>query len=125
LRGWLCGRLELAQRRAQRIEARGVGKPVVLYEAPERRGYSGKLVVGEANCRGHDALPSMLAIDLSSAATPIWRRDAAASDQWGRGKSCPPYLLSSAKLMRNPANRRRVAATAAIGGKKQKIGAQS
>ena len=50
-RGWLCGRVELSQRRAQRIEPRGVGKSVVLYDAPDRRCYSGKLVVGEVNRR--------------------------------------------------------------------------
>jgi len=37
-RGWLWGcRVELSQRRAQRVEARGVGKPVVFDGAPDCR----------------------------------------------------------------------------------------
>jgi hypothetical protein len=50
-RGWLCGRLELSQRRAQRIEPRRVGKPVVLDGAPDCRCRRGEFVVGEINCR--------------------------------------------------------------------------
>ena len=46
-----AGRLELSQRRAQRIKARGVGESVVLYGAPDCRCYCGELVVGEGNCR--------------------------------------------------------------------------
>jgi hypothetical protein len=45
------GRLELGQRSLQRIESRRAGKPVVLDDAPKRRGDSGPLVVVEANCR--------------------------------------------------------------------------
>jgi hypothetical protein len=52
LRAWLSSRcVELSQRRAQRIEARGVRKFVVFDCAPDCRGNSGKLVGGEVNCR--------------------------------------------------------------------------
>ena len=66
-RGRLWGRLELSQRRAQRIEARGVGKSVVFDGAPDRRGYRGGFVGGEVNCRhgrivSADILPSKEAI---------------------------------------------------------------
>ena len=49
--GWLCGRLEHSQRRAQRIEARSVGKSVVFDGTPDRRSYRGEFTVGEANSR--------------------------------------------------------------------------
>ena len=62
-RGWLWGRLELSQRRAQRIEARGVGKSVVFDGAPDRRCCRSKLVVGEVNCR-HG--PDIIGRQLSS-----------------------------------------------------------
>ena len=62
-RGWLCGRLELSQRRAQRIEARCVGKPVVFDGAPDGRRHRGKLVVGEIDCR-HG--PDIIGRQLSS-----------------------------------------------------------
>jgi hypothetical protein len=40
--------LELCQRRAQPIEARGAKKPVVFDGAPDRRRYGGVLVVGKS-----------------------------------------------------------------------------
>ena len=55
-RGWLRGRVELPQRCAQRIEARGVGKSVVFDGAPDCRCYRGELVVGEVNCRHGEVL---------------------------------------------------------------------
>jgi hypothetical protein len=47
--GWGC--LELSQRRAQRIKARGVGKSVVFDGAPDGRRHRDKLVVGQVNRR--------------------------------------------------------------------------
>jgi hypothetical protein len=49
-RSWLEGqrRVEPRQRRAQRIQARGVGILVVLYEAPDGRGDRGQLVGGRS-----------------------------------------------------------------------------
>ena len=44
-------RVELSQRRAQRIKPRGVGKFVVLDGAPDLRRYRGELVVRKVNCR--------------------------------------------------------------------------
>ena len=57
VRGWLRSRIELAQRRTQRIEARRVRKTVDGYGAPDCRCHRGKLVVGEVNCR-HGPCPT-------------------------------------------------------------------
>jgi hypothetical protein len=63
VRGWLRGsRVEPRQRRAQRIQPRGVGILVVLYEAQDCRCYRGQLVVGEVNGRQG---PVLLAISVS------------------------------------------------------------
>lgn len=43
-------RFELRQRRAQRIEAWSVGKPVVFDEVPDRLGHCGVLDIGKINC---------------------------------------------------------------------------
>jgi hypothetical protein len=52
-RSWLEGqrRVEPRQRRAQRIQARGVGISVAFDEATDCRCYCGQLVVGEVNRR--------------------------------------------------------------------------
>jgi hypothetical protein len=50
--GWLSGRrLELAQRRAQRVKPRGMRKPILVDGAPDCRRQRSKLIVAEVNCR--------------------------------------------------------------------------
>ena len=77
--GLLWGRLELSQRRAQRIKARGVGKFVVFDGAPDCRGYRGKFVVGEVNCR-HG--PDIIGRHLSSKERDDLPRGARFTDLW-------------------------------------------
>jgi hypothetical protein len=77
--GLLWGRLELSQRRAQRIKPRGVGKFVVFDGAPEGRCYRGKFVVGEVNCR-HG--PDIIGRHLSSKKRDDLPRGARFTDLW-------------------------------------------
>jgi hypothetical protein len=64
MRRWLCGRrVEPPQRRTQRIKPRRARKPVRLDDAPDCRGNSSELVVGEVNCR-HG--PDIIGRNLSS-----------------------------------------------------------
>ena len=64
MRDWLWGRrVELPQRRAQRIQPRGMGKPVVLDGAPDCRRYCGVLVVREINCR-HGLIIIIIGADI-------------------------------------------------------------
>jgi hypothetical protein len=48
---WRRRRIELCQRRAHRVEARGAGEPVCLDGAPDCRRYGCVLVVGKIDCR--------------------------------------------------------------------------
>jgi hypothetical protein len=60
---WGRLRIELRQRHPQRIKPRRVRKPVRLDDAPNCRGNSSELVVGEVNCRRR---PDIIGRNLSS-----------------------------------------------------------
>jgi hypothetical protein len=62
-RAWFCGRLELPQRRPQRVKAWGVGISIALDDVADCRRYRGELVGREVNYR-HG--PNVIGRDLSS-----------------------------------------------------------
>ena len=91
VRGQLCGRVQLPQRRAQRIKPRGVGKSVAYDGLPDGRCRRGKLGGGEVNCR-HGPPPTCAVLAAPSRRATCRRsaspRCARSTQPRSRGTTC-------------------------------------